>query len=89
MIQKYNKQISVSLSPKVLQLVDFVMVNSFLKEKSSRETKTSLMSAPLKEVLGRSLRPLSVQLGVTFTPGSFLFLAGGTGVTKLLMTGRQ
>lgn len=87
MVQKHNKQISVSFtnvcSPKVLQMVDFVMV------KSSRETKTSLMSAPPKEVLGRSLRPLSVQLGVTFAPSSFPFLAGGTGVTKLLMTGRQ
>lgn len=88
MVQKYNKQISVSFT-NVLLLVDFVMVNSCLEEKSSRGTKTSLMSAPLKEVLGRSLRPLSVQLGVTFTPSSFLFLAGGTGVTKLLMTGRQ
>ncbi|TNN69225.1 hypothetical protein EYF80_020542 [Liparis tanakae] len=54
-----------------------------------KKPKTSLTSAPLEAVVGRSLRPLSAPLMVTFDPLSFLFVAGGTGVTKLLMTGRQ
>lgn len=48
-----------------------------------------MRSGPLDAVVGRSLRPLSAPLAVTFAPLSFLLVAGGTGVTKLLMTGRQ
>lgn len=67
-------------------IVTDIYIFGTCKRQYMEELRTSL-AAP--KVDTRSRRPLLALLGGTFALSSFLFVGGGTGVTKALMTGRQ